>query len=551
MSTRLEELLAEARRRTTPTAKDVPRTFTGFCAWLGVVLTPGQTVMAKVAYDGVQVVDLCEEERLLAHEIFGACGFIPPDRRSVFSAVCGGRGGKSYVMIALRLVWGMYVRDLSSLAPGQHAVALVVAPNDGLRQEVVNYALGAIRSHEGLRATLRGAAKEDTVSGFSIMRPDGHLVDFRAGVATHGGYGGRGKSLTDFAMDESAFFRDASAKVNDKDIFRAASPRVLPGGQSIIASTPWAEAGLLYDLHQQNHGASPRLGLAAHAPTLLLNDREWVRTIVEREYARDPENAGREFGARFMVGGTTVFFPSDLVEQALCTTYEGRDEKGEAIELQTHAGERLPSPGDVVTSGADFGFRSDSAALVISHLSGETRILAELVEDRPSPGNPLKPSITVKKFAERMLAHGSTYLMADGHYRESIDEHLSASDVAYCAAPHTPADAYVRTRMLLREGKIRIPNFPRLIQQIKETQGRPVPGGGMSITHPRWASGGHGDLVAAWVLSVYQLGGDAAPPKRVGVGSKEWEEKEREHRRGLVKAAASSQWWKRGAKPRR
>lgn len=303
-------LLARANRQAAALRGDdvVPRKFVAFCDWLGVSLTPGQRALARVAFDGEPVDD---EARALVGDAN------PDGPMPVVAAVCGGRAGKSYVLIALRLLWGLLVRDLRSLAPGQQAVSLIVAPNDTLRQEVINYALGAARSHPTLKAMLRlpkGATDDDTPSSFLVVRPDGAKVSFEGGVATRGGYGGRGRTLTDFAMDECAFFRDSSAKVNDAEIFKAASPRVLPGGQSILASTPWAEAGLLYEMWRDNWG-NPTTALVAHAPTLAL--RPAAREMVERERVRDPDNARREFDAEFMTGGTTVFFEPSMLEAAV------------------------------------------------------------------------------------------------------------------------------------------------------------------------------------------------------------------------------------------
>lgn len=495
---------------------EAPRTFVAFCDWLGVELTPAQRVLSSVAYDGVGLEKLDEPGRALARDIFGALEHVPPSARAVVAAVCGGRAGKSYVLVALRLVWGMYRRDLASLAPGQQAVALVVAPNDKLRQEVVNYAIGAIRSHPDLRTTLRlprGTKDDDVVSGFAVDRPDGRRVAFEAGVATRGGYGGRGRSLTDFAMDEAAFFRDASYKVNDEEIFKAAAPRVLPGGQTVVASTPWAESGLLFGFWERNW-QKPTDALVAHAPTLLL--RPEAHEIVEREIARDPQNADREFGAKFMKGGSTLFFEPSAITAAVDETLTPGV---------------LPEPGDVVAAGADFGFRSDSSSLALVHRRGKTYRVAEVLEMRPEDGVPLRPSKTVEAFAAKMRAHGAKYLMADGHYRESIAEHLSDHKLAYAAAPALPAEAYMRVRAMFRQGSVKLPNNPRLIQQLREVQGRPLPGGGMSIVHPRWSKGGHGDIADAVVYALHQLGGHETEKPEVEMGSEEWEERAAEQRR--------------------
>ncbi len=285
----------------------IPSSFVGFCEWIGVRLTPGQTEFARVCYDGAESSDG------LGVRLFGFTGSVPLGARSVIGAVCGARSGKSYCIVALRMVWGMLVRDLSSMAPGQQAVALIIAPNDKLRREVLNYAVGAVRGKPELASMLEGAAGAD---GFALRRADGNRVRFETGVATAGGYGARGRALTDFCLDECAFFRDASFKVNDTEIFRAGSARVLPGGQTILASTPWGQAGLLYDLYKSNFG-KPETALVAHAPTLVMHDSLLTRDIVAREEQRDPDNAKREFGACFMEGGTTLFFEPNALEAAI------------------------------------------------------------------------------------------------------------------------------------------------------------------------------------------------------------------------------------------
>jgi len=481
--------LAASRRK----GPGVPARFVDFLPWMGVTPSPGQRELARVAFD-----DLPPEDLELAERIFGPIPFdaLPPIVRRVLTAVVGGRGGKTYLLIALRMLWGALTRDLTTLAPGEEAFATVVAPNDELRQQAINYALGAARSKPELRALLRlpkGTKDEDAPSTFGIFRPDfGRVVTFQGAVATRGGYGVRGKWHTDLALDECAFFRDASSKVNDKDIYEAGVSRVLPGGQVILGSTPWAETGLLYEFWRDNFG-KPTTSLVAHAPTLLLNDSPTTREVVELERLRNPENAAREYDAKFMTSGTTVLFERGALDAAVTD---------ELFALQA---------GDEVAAGGDFAFRGDSSALVMVAMRAGVLHVFDGAELRPEEGQPLKPSATVAAFA-KTIAGRCGYLVADGHYREAIAEHLDTHGLAYLPAPAQPADTYVRSRMLLREGKVRIHPLPfrdRLVQQMREVQGKPTSGGGMSIVHPRWATGGHGDLCAALVLALWQAQGDA------------------------------------------
>ncbi len=504
------------RRTASRVTDDVPRTFLAFCAWLGVELKPGQAELARVAYDGAEPVD-----RALATRLFGEQD-LSVGVRSIVAAVCGARAGKSYVLVALRLVWGMLMRDVSALPPGQRAVALIIAPRDDLRMEVYRYALGAVMSQPSLAAMLDGKPKVDE---FTLLRPDGARVSFETGVATMGGTAARGRWFTDFALDECAFFRDSSFKVNDEELFRAGSSRVLPGGQTIIASTPWAEGGLLHRLWK----ARPTDTLVAHAPTLALNDSELTRAIVKRAEEADPDNAKREFGAVFMTSGTTVFFESATIDVA---------ETDEPFE---------PQPGDVIAAGADFGFLADSSALVMVAMRGTMLHVYDGAEERPQDGVPLKPSVTVATFA-KLVAGRCSYVMADHHHQASITEHLEQHGLIYSPAPQRPADSYVRARMLLREGRVRIHDLPfrdRLLQQMREVHGKPTSGGGMSIVHPRWATGGHGDLVAALVLALWQVTGDEVPMPKAVMGTFEWEKEQQRKRIDAHFAEKERKPWQR------
>lgn len=505
---------------------DVPRKFIEFLGWAGVTPSAGQAELGRVAFDGDVPVD-----RDLAIRIFGDIDFenLPVGVRRVVAAVVGGRGGKTYLLIALRLVHGMLVRDLSPLAPGEEAFATVVAPNDKLRQQAINYALGACRSKPELRALLRlpkGTKPESTVSEFGIYRPDfGRVVTFRGAVATHAGYDVRGKWHTDLALDECAFFRDSTAKVNDKDIYEAGIARVLPGGQCILGSTPWAKAGLLFEFWRDNYG-KPTTALVAHAPTLLLSDIPATREVVEMELRRNPDNARREYDAVFMETGTTIFFESSSIDAAIVD---------EPFVVQ---------PGDVIAAGGDFAFLGDSSALIMAARRGGMLHIFDGTEERPTEDAPLKPSVTVASFA-RKIASRCGYLMADGHHRASIEEHLAEHELVYAPAPLIPSETYVRARMLFRDKRIKIHRTQlvrtdgesfaeRLIQQIREVQGRPTAGGRMGIHHPKWATGGHGDLAAAFVLAVWQVTGETLPEPVAESGTDAWLEARKERRRAKL-----------------
>jgi hypothetical protein len=101
-------------------------------------------------------------------------------------------------------------------------------------------------------------------------------------------------------------------------------------------------------------------------------------------------------------------------------------------------------------------------------------------------------------------------LMADGHYAESVREHLAEHRLGFFPAPagtEGVAEAYVKARTLMREGRVRLPNHPDLLAQLRAVQWRPNPGGSISIVRPKKRRGGHCDLVSALVLALFQFAG--------------------------------------------
>jgi hypothetical protein len=461
--------------------------------------------------------------------------FGPVDRfteaaRRILVGVCGARGGKTYVFAALRILHLALTVSLETLAPGEVASAPIVAPDKDLAEQALNYVTGAVDSKPELAALVESRGAEH----IDLRRSDGHIVEVVVRAASARGRTGRGKSLVGAVMEEAAFFRDANYQVNDDEVFKALSPRVLPGGQLIILSTPWAQIGLLYELFAANHPNPACAGLtvparcagtamAMHASTLRLRDVPLTRAIVAVEEDLDADNAAREFGAQFMSAGTETFF--DALTIAKCVD--------PALVLPF-----LPEPGDEVTSGGDLGFSKNSSALVVSHRREQMMTLARIIEKKPAEGLLLKPSEVVKEFAEAIVEHQGSALMADGHYKATAIEHLNPTGLGFIDAPLSPAESFVKVRTAMREGRVKFPNHPRLLRQLRETMSRRGSGGAVTIILPKWKTGEHGDLVSAFVLSIYQAVGDVAkspPPKQ---GTKEHDEAQaqalRERRRREV-----------------
>lgn len=468
------------------------QSFVDFAAACGFASpTPAQAMVWAVAFDGHHPFSapIPTGLRHIVPAIFGPLAHdpttpIPPIARTTFVQVKGARVGGSRAA-ALRLLHLAYSVPLA-LAPGEEAFGLVVAPDLRLARQTLGFARGAAQANPALSRTIAA----DSSDAFTIRRSDGRTVAIECLPCTRGGSAVRGRSLVGAVMSEAALFRDANYVANDVDVYRALHPRIVAGGQLIVETTPWAESGLAYTLFRDNWG-SPSTALAAHCPTPLMRagDRE-IEARIEAERKRDPDNARREFDAVFLSGSALEFFDDRTVEAAITARPLGRP----------------ADPGARVFAAGDLGLVSDHSALAIVQAVRDKVSLLEVVELRPD-GAPLKLSEVVATFAEAMKRHGVSRLMVDGWCREPAREWAEQHHVDLIDAPEGRSgkyDTYRALRDALAEGRVELPDHGRLRAQLRGITARPTSGGGMAIHSLRRGTSGHGDLVSALVLAVWQ-----------------------------------------------
>lgn len=484
--------MARRKEPAKPQGGPLKVSFLRFARWCKVQLEPGQKVYAKVAFDGVQPKDLPPEEREIARQLFGDIDTVSERKRKLIAAVCGARSGKSYIMGALCMLWLAVTVDLSKLAPGQVAGALIQAPDKELATEQLNYVKGLVDS-----SGLAGAVVKRDSQRVRFVRGDGKLVEVVVRAIGKGGTGGRGRTLVGACLDEANFLNTEGFVVNDLDAYRAAKVRIVPGGIMVICSTPWVRLGLLYELHRNNHGKDTETCLSVHAPTRVFRVDPDILLTVDEAYEHDPDNAEREFGAIFPENGSARFFGEAEVERASAEDYELP---------------RTPKVGAVLTAGGDLGLLRNSSTLVlVAHNPDKTIEVIDVLELRPEPGEPLKLSEVCKAFAGRMLRWGVTAIMADGHNREAAREYLSMAGIRIVDAPEGARgkeETYIDTRVKFREGRVRLPQHKRLLLQLSEVRSTHNISGRLSIYSPRRPDGSHGDVVSAFVLAAFKKWGD-------------------------------------------
>lgn len=486
-----------------------------------VVFEAGQRVACRVCFDGVDPADLRGPEREHARQLLGDVERVPALARDTVAWVCGGRSGKTYLFNLRGLHLALTV-DLSELSPGEQAFVAIIAPTLELAQQGLRYAAGAARADPYIKSLI----VRDTADELLLKRPDGEMVALRTFAASAGGVSGRGKTLVALVLDETCFFRDkGSGVVNDQAIFDAASVRVMEGGQTLVASTPWVARGLLHSLHKANFG-KPRDTLVVHAATRKMRTKRHILAIVTRAEQRDAANAAIEFGAEWGSTTTELFF-SDV---ELDSIFDGT-----APALGT-----MPQPGDLVSAGGDLGFKRNSSSLAITRQRPSRQIwLADLQEHKPTGGQRLRPSVVCGDFAKRLEAFGATGLVADQHERASLEEHMGDAGLSVHDAP-AATDAMVALRAKVRDGLVKAPwpaedddspeaaKLRRLRDQLASIKQRRTVGNQLSVVIPEALDGSHGDLAQGLANAVWGFGAvGAAEADETSKEEEAWEQRQR------------------------
>ena len=503
--------------------------FQDFCEKvLNLHLTTGQRVIAKIAFGEYDPIDLPEDERAIALEMFGGQERVPQSARR-YIVLRLGRGSGKTTICAAYTVYQAVTHDLRKCGPGDVPYVITVAPDKETAKLSIRMAREMIRGNSALERLVVA----DEQQSITLRRPDGRSVKIEAFAATRGGYAVRGRTIIAFLLDEAEFFTSNSESgasggreyaVNDREIFRALKPRLLRNGRGMLISTPWPVETLMGEMFERNWGKAVD-AVAVKATTLQVRgDDEDIVAMVQDELTKDPENARRELFCDVdgLFGGE--FFDTGALNGSLCPILAGHADVRDGLWL----GYRNPKwP---IAIGCDLGFTRDSSALVAVQFNGQQYVCVAIQELRPKPGQPLKPSKVIEQFTIRTRQYEADGIVADGYYREALHEALDDNKLVLIDAPSGSsgkAEVFQRTRSVLHDGFIKVPDNAlgrRLVQQAKLVTSKPAPGGTTSIKVPRKIGLGHGDIVSAWTLAVHKLAYDQLGTEKTYFepGSPEW-----------------------------
>ena len=215
----------------------------------------------------------------------------PLQRIDQFAAVIGRRGGKSKAIATLATYIAGLCDHRDALVPGERGVLLCVALDQRVAKIILDYAEACFERSPILKQLIanRTADALELTNGISLeVRP----ASFRKL---------RGPTYIAVIADELAFWYVDAAYANpDVEILNAVEPGLATtGGPLILASSPHARRGALWDVFKRHYGANgDPLILVAHGATRTLNP-SLPQRVVDRALEKDRARATAEYLAQF------------------------------------------------------------------------------------------------------------------------------------------------------------------------------------------------------------------------------------------------------------
>ena len=398
--------------------------------------------------------------------------------------ICGRRGGKSRIL-GLIATYLAVIPDYSEfLAPGECGTIAIIAADRNQARSIFRFIHGLMSAVPLLRGMIASETKDSlTLSNNVVIEI--HTASFRVT---------RGYSLIAALCDECAFWRSEDSANPDTEILAALRPGLsnIPGAMLLIASSPYAKRGVLWQAYKDHFGRDGARVLVWRGTTAEMNPRIDPR-IIERAYEDDPASAAAEYGAEFR-NDVAAFVTREVIDA--CTVPDRWELP--FIPAYRYAGFVDPSGGS-----------ADSMTLAIAHLESDLVVLDAVREIRP----PFSPNSVVSEFAVLLRSYGLSRVVGDRYAGEWPRERFREHGISYDLSDRPKSDIYRDTLPLLNSGKVELLDLPRLATQFLGLERRTARGGRDSIDH---SPGAHDDLANSVAGALLLVGKPAVQAARVG-----------------------------------
>jgi hypothetical protein len=381
----------------------------------------------------------------------------PLARVNELMVVAGRRGGKTSAMSAGASYIAGCCDHSGALARGETGVVLCVAQDTRVAKKILDFCQANFEDSDILRQLIKSRSA-DTLELTNNINIEVRPASFRKL---------RGPTYVAVIADELAYwFTEANYANPDIEVLAAAKPGLLTTrGPLIMASSPYAKQGVLWDTYRKHFG---RVG----APLVLVakgTTRDFNQTIpkeeIDRELARDRARNTAELLAEFRVD-LEGFVSLETIEACVGDYHEIPPATATTYYAFTD-----PS------SGAN-----DSFTLAIARRDGKRVVVDCIREMKP----PFSPEAVIDEYAMLLKGYRVTKVVGDRYAGEFPREQFRKRNVLYEPSKKSKSDIYVDFLPMLNSGTITLPRSDKLIRQLCSLERIVARGSGhATIDHPK------------------------------------------------------------------
>lgn len=378
----------------------------------------------------------------------------PAKQPSEIYTIVGRRGGKSFISSLTACFIGCFSNFKQYLTAGERAAILILARDRDQAKIVFNYVSGILHAVPPLEAMI-AVERADEIELNNDVIIMVKTSDFRAI---------RGLTVAAAILDEVAFW-DSEGVSPDREVLTALRPATstIPNAKLIAISTPYSQAGSLYEAHRDHFGRDDGLVLVWQADTRRMNPAI-DEGLIQRELERDPEGSQAEWLATFRTDLQAAFSPEAL---EACTV-KGRVELPSSPIIQYQA---FVDPS---------GGKADAFTVAVGH-KPDGRVIVDCVRAWDPPFN---PKVVVSEIAELLKNYGVLVVTGDRFAAEWPVAEFHDRGIAYQQCDVNKSELYLALIPVTNSRAIELPDDKRLHTQLRRLERKRGRAGRDSVDHP-------------------------------------------------------------------
>ena len=408
---------------------------------------------------------LTDDERIVFQRFTGR-SHEPGQRVATLAIVGGRRTGKTVLMSSIASYLGTLVDYSDVLIRGEIGVLLVLAQDQRNATNILNYVEENLAASPVLRQLVIRRT-QDAIELKNNIRIEVRPASFRKL---------RGPTYIAILADELSFWYTEEGYQNpDVEVLAAARPGLLTTrGPVIMASSPYARRGVLWDTFDKHYGANGApLVLVAKGTTTAFNPTI-PQSEIDAEIERDPIRNTAEYLAEFR-SDLEAFVSLEAVQACVSTGIRERAPK----HYTTYFGFVDPSGGS-----------QDSFTLAIGHVdhSKQTVVLDAIRETKP----PFSPEAVCYEYAQVLSTYRISKVIGDNYAKIWPVEQFGRFGILYEQSAAPKSDLYLGFLALLNSRRVELLDHPKLVSQLVGLE-RSTRGAGKIDHRP----GAHDDIANA------------------------------------------------------